>query len=143
MSLVNLVLKSFYSIAIKMRCFNLMKLIRCDVRGVVIENVQIGRCGRARCDLPQHCRWRARSRSARPPPPSRGKHTPRPSPRARTALPSPGALHVHAMHSLFMAATTLCSFLMLFFSPQKRAPHKHFLYFMSSSRPGRAVLSFT
>lgn len=120
-----------------------MKRIKCDVRGVVIENVKIARCGRARCDLPQHCRcrWRQPALARHRPPPALAVNTPLPP---RPHVPhTPGALHVHAMHSLFMAATTLCSFLMLFFSPQKRAPHKHFLYFMSDSRPGRAVLYLT
>lgn len=44
-------------------------------------------------------------RAAAAPP---GKHTPTPLPAPPRPHP-PGALHVHAMHSLFMAATTLCS----------------------------------
>ena len=67
-------------------------------------------CDRARWDLPQHWRWRG---AGRPPlavnTPPRAPRAPAPrAPRRRPPRPRPGALHVHAMHSLFMAATTLC-----------------------------------
>lgn len=54
-----------------------------------------------------------------PRPPLRAVNTPpRGAPPAapRTPHVPAAALHVHAMHSLFMAATTLCSFLEEFFS---------------------------
>lgn len=78
---------------------------------VTFKNEDSATYDRTKWDLPQHWRWRGASRPPlavnTPPRPSLARphparHTPRLDPR-------PGALHVHAMHSLFMAATTLCS----------------------------------
>lgn len=109
--------------------------------GVAIVNDPGTRCGRALCDLPQHWRLSARGREREPRPaaPPRGKHTPTPLPAAPRTLHPPDALHVHAMHSLFMAATTLCSFLALFFSPRIE---RHISTFMFYERSRTAVGTF-
>ncbi|KAG7305409.1 hypothetical protein JYU34_009478 [Plutella xylostella] len=81
---------------------------------------------RAACDLPQH--WLSGAAAPRvntPPAPGRAPRAP-PRPRARTPRSPRAALHVHATHSLFTTATTLCSFLLVFLATQG-APHKHFL----------------
>ncbi|CAH0717260.1 unnamed protein product, partial [Brenthis ino] len=87
--------------------------LTCSAGAESRQRMKVAMYNRTWWDLPQHWRWRGASRPPlavnTPPRPSSADPLPPPSvPAPHPRPPHPVALHVHAMHSLFMAATTLC-----------------------------------